>query len=184
MPIGTHSTLSRLTDVFSSDDIEAAARRPGFVKRASKLTGTLCLALGTFGAWRDATTPLAQWAAQVTHWDEQVAGAPDALHQRMNQRALAVLPAMSRPVLAKGHSREKVCDDGLFPYCTKVSLADSTGCELPDSLHERLPGAGGRAAKAGANIQAVGADTSRVFDHCVLTPWNLPEQKYGDHVSA
>jgi hypothetical protein len=49
-----------LTDFFASDDIEAAARRTGFVKRASKLTGKLFLALVTFGAWSDATTTLAQ----------------------------------------------------------------------------------------------------------------------------
>src|SRR5262249_18706328 len=67
MPTGTHSTLSMLTDFFSSDDIEAAARRTGFVKRASKLTGKLFLALITFGAWSDATTTLAQLAAKVTH---------------------------------------------------------------------------------------------------------------------
>ena len=34
----THSAVSMLTDFFSSDDIEAAARRTGFVKRVSKLT--------------------------------------------------------------------------------------------------------------------------------------------------
>jgi hypothetical protein len=66
MTPGTHRALSILTDFFSSDDIEAAARRTGFVKRASKLTGTLFLALVTCGAWSDATTTLAPWAAQVT----------------------------------------------------------------------------------------------------------------------
>jgi hypothetical protein len=66
MTPGTHRALSILTDFFSSDDIEAAARRTGFVKRASKLTGTLFLALVTCGAWSDATTTLAPLAAQVT----------------------------------------------------------------------------------------------------------------------
>jgi hypothetical protein len=60
----TRSAVSMLTDFFSSDDIEAAARRTGFVKRASKLTGKLFLALVTFGSWSDATTMLAQLAAK------------------------------------------------------------------------------------------------------------------------
>jgi hypothetical protein len=180
----THSALSMVTDFFASDDIEAAARRTGFVKRASKLTGTLFLALVTFGAWSDATTTLAPWAAKVTHVDEQVEVSPEAIHQRMNQRALAFLQDMLHQALAKVQSREKVCDDGLFTDFTKGSLADSTGFELPESLHDLLPGSGGSAAKAGAKIQAVWDYTSSVFGHCVLTPWNIPDQKYVDHVIA
>ena len=72
----TRSAVSMLTDFFSSDDSEAAARRTGFVKRVSKLTGKLFLALVTFGAWSDATTTLAQLAAKVTHLDEQVEISP------------------------------------------------------------------------------------------------------------
>jgi len=173
-----------LTDFFSSDDIEATARRTGFVKRASKLTGKLFLALVTCGAWSDATTTLAQLAAKVTHLDEQVEVSPEAIHQRMNQRALAFLQDMLRQALAKVQSREKVCDDGLCTDFTKVYLADSTGFELPESLHDLFPGSGGSAAKAGAKIQAVWDYKNSVFDHFVLTPWNIPDQKYIDHVVA
>jgi hypothetical protein len=173
-----------LTDFFSADDIEATARRTGFVKRASKLTGKLFLALVTFGAWSDATTTLAQLAAQVTHLDEQVEVSPEAIHQRMHQRALAFLQDMIRQALAKVQAVEKVCDEGLFTYFAKVYLADSTGFELPESLHDLLPGSGGSAAKAGAKIQAVWDDKHSVFDHFVLTPWNIPDQKYIDHVVA
>ena len=90
MPPCTRSAVSMCTDCLSSDDIEAAARRTGFVKRVSQLTGTRLLALVTCGAWRDATTTLAPWAAQVTHWDEQVEIAPEARHQRLHQRAVAL----------------------------------------------------------------------------------------------
>ena len=180
----TRSAVSMLTDFFSSDDIEAAARRTGFVKRASKLTGKLFLALVTFGAWSDATTTLAQLAAKVTQLDEQVEVSPEAIHQRMHQRALAFLQDMVRQALAKVQSVETVCDDGLFTAFTKVYLADSTGFGLPDSLHELFPGSGGSAAKAGAKIQAVWDYKNSVFGHFVLTPWNIPDQKYIDHVVA
>jgi hypothetical protein len=180
----TRSALSMLTDFFSSDDIEAAARRTGFVKRASKLTGKLFLALVTFGSWSDATTTLAPLAAKGTQLDEQVAGSPEAMYQRMNQRALAFLQDMIRQALAKGPSREKVCDDGLFTDFTKVYLADRTGFALPESLHDLLPGSGGSAAKAGAKIQAVWDYKSSVFGQFALTPWNIPEQQYIDQVVA
>jgi hypothetical protein len=55
-----------LTDFFASDDIEATARRTGFVKRTSKMTGKLFLTLVTFGSWSEAQTTLAQLAAKAT----------------------------------------------------------------------------------------------------------------------
>jgi hypothetical protein len=123
-------------------------------------------------------------AAKVTQLDEQVEVSPEAIHQRMHQRALAFLQDMVRQALAKVQSVETVCDDGLFTAFTKVYLADSTGFGLPDSLHELFPGSGGSAAKAGAKIQAVWDYKNSVFGHFVLTPWNIPDQKYIDHVVA
>jgi len=101
---------------------------------------------------------------------------PAAIHHRMNKQAMAFLQDMSRQALAKVHSLEPVCDDGLFTCFTKVYLADSTGFALPDSLHELFPGSGGSAAKAGAKIQAVWDYKNSGFDHCARTPWDIPEQ--------
>src|SRR5256886_8983221 len=115
----TRSAVSMVTGFLASEDIEAAGRRTGFGKRASKLTGKLFLALVTFGAWSDATTTLAQLAAKAAQLDEQVEVSPEAIHQRMNQRALAFLQDMLRQALAKVQAVEKVCDDGLFPNFPK-----------------------------------------------------------------
>jgi len=173
-----------LTDFFSSDDIEATARRTGFVKRASKMTGKLFLALVTFGSWSDAQTTLAPLAAKVTQVVEHVEVSPEAIHQRMHKRALVFLQDMIRQALAKVQALEKVCADGLFTAFTKVYLADSTGFGLPDSLSDLFPGSGGSATKAGAKIQAVWDYKSSVFGHFALTPWNIPDQKYVDTVVA
>jgi hypothetical protein len=178
------SSLPMLTAFFTAEHIEATARRTGFVKRASKITGTLFLALVTFGVWSDATTSLAQWAAKVTQLDDPVEVSPAAIYQRMNKSALAFLQDLISQVLAKVHALASVGDDGLFPAFTKVYLADSTGFELPNSLQELFPGSGGRAAQAGAKIQAVWDYKSSVFDHLALTPWNIPDQKYIDSVVA
>ena len=62
------STLTMLTEFFSGEQIEAAARRTGFVQRTSKITGKLFLALITFGNWSEAKTTLAQLAAKGTSW--------------------------------------------------------------------------------------------------------------------
>ena len=53
------SSLTMLTEFFAAAQIETAARRTGFVQRASKMTGKLFLALVTFGVWSDAKTPFA-----------------------------------------------------------------------------------------------------------------------------
>lgn len=184
MPACTRSALAILTDFFSSDDIEATARRTGFVKRASKITGKLFLALVTFGSWSDAQTTLAQLAAKVTQVVTQVEVSPEAIHQRMNKRALVFLQDMIRQALAKVQALEHVCADGLFTAFTKVYLADSTGFGLPDSLADLFPGSGGSATKAGAKIQAVWDYKSSRFGHFALTPWNVPDQKYVDTVVA
>lgn len=55
MPEYTPSALAMLTEFFSSDAIEITARQTGLVKRASKLTGKMFLALLTFGVWSAAT---------------------------------------------------------------------------------------------------------------------------------
>src|SRR5712691_10391532 len=150
------SSPAMLTEFFTAEHIEATARRTGFVKRASKITGKIFLALVTFGVWSDATTTLAQLAAKVTQLDDQLEVSPEAIYQRMNKSALAFLQDLISQALAKVHALEHLCDEGLFPAFTKVYLADSTGFELPNSLH----------------------------DHFALTPWNIPDQKYIDSVVA
>ena len=45
------SALSMLTEFFTSDSIEQTARRTGFVRRTSKITGQVFLALMTFGLY-------------------------------------------------------------------------------------------------------------------------------------
>ena len=120
MPAGTRSAVAMLTDFFAADDIEATARRTGFVQRASKITGKLFLALVTFGAWSEANTTLAQLAAKATQLDQPVDVSPEAIYQRLNKQALAFLQDMIRQALAKLHALDPVCEDGLFPSFTKV----------------------------------------------------------------
>lgn len=180
----TLSTLAMLTEFFSSEHIEAAARQTGFVKRASKITGKIFLTLVTFGGWSDAKTTFAQLAAKVTQCVEHLEVSPEAIYQRMHKRAHAFLQEMIQQAFATIHAGTQGCDDGLFASFAKVHIADSTGFELPESLKDSFPGSGGSAATAGAKIQAVWDYKSSTFAHFALTPWNIPDQKYIDHVVA
>ena len=169
------STVARLTEFFSTEHIEASARRTKFVQRASKITGKLFLALVTFGRWSGPKTSVVQLAAKAAQLAEPVTVTPEAVQQRMNNRAVAFLRDLLQTAFAQLHTGDTVCDDGLFAPFGCAHIADSTGFGLPDSLKEEFPGAGGSGSKAGAKIQLVWEYKSHTFDHFALVPWNVPD---------
>jgi len=110
-----------LTAFFASEVIETTARRTGWVKRTSKITGKIFLVLVTFGGWSEAKTTLAPWAAPVTAWVDQLEVSPEALEQRMHKKAPACLQERIRHALATVPSIDTVCADGLLTSFPKVS---------------------------------------------------------------
>src|SRR5713226_5410102 len=79
------SSVTMLTEFFAAEQIEASARRTGFVRRTSKITGQLFLALVTLGQWSTAKTSLGQLAAKAAEVAQPVAVSPQAIYQRMNR---------------------------------------------------------------------------------------------------
>jgi len=176
------SILTRLTEFFATAHIEASARRTGFVQRASKITGKVFLALVTLGQWSAPKTSLAQLAAKAAQLADPVEVSPEALHQRMNPRALAFLRELIQTALAQFHTPDTVCDAALFTPFPQVYIADSTGFSLPASLREAFPGTGGSASPAGAKLQLVWDYKSSTVAHFALGPGNLPDSNYVDTV--
>src|SRR5215204_4555175 len=171
------SVVTKLTEFFSADQIEASARRTKFVQRTSKITGKLFLALVTFGRWSAPHTTVPQLVAKAAQLDVPVEVTPEALQQRMTARAVAFLRDLLQTAFAKLHTGETICDDGLFTPFPRVHIADSTGLGLPESLQAEFPGAGGSGSKAGAKIQLVWDYKSQTFDHFALVPWHVPDNK-------
>jgi hypothetical protein len=176
------STVEKLTEFFSTDQIEASARRTKFVQRASKITGKLFLALVTFGRWEAAKTTVPQLAAKAAQLDEPVQITPEALQQRMTVRAVAFLQDLRQTAFAKLHTGDTICEEGIFAPFPRVHITDSTGFGLPECLAKEFPGAGGSGSKAGAKIQLVWEYKSHTFDHFALIPWNVPDSQYVDTV--
>src|SRR5499433_2263139 len=176
------STVEKLTEFFSTDQIEASARRTKFVQRASKITGKLFLALVTFGCWSTAKTTVPQLSAKAAQLDEPVDITPEALQQRMTVRAVAFLQDLLQTAFAKLHTGDTICEEGIFVPFPRVHIADSTGFGLPASLAKEFPGAGGSGSKAGAKIQLVWEYKSHTFAHFALLPWDVPDTKYVDTV--
>jgi hypothetical protein len=178
------STVAKLTEFFSADQIEASARRTKFVQRASKITGKLFLALVTFGRWSVPKTTVPQLAAKAAQLGVPVDITPEALQQRMTARAVAFLQDLLQTAFTKLHTGETICEEGIFAPFLRVHIADSTGFGLPESLQKEFPGAGGSGSQAGAKIQLVWEYKSHTFDHFALIPWNVPDNKYVDTVVA
>src|SRR3982074_56903 len=102
------STVEKLTEFFSSDQIEASARRTKFVQRASKITGKVFLALLTFGRWSAPKTTVPQLAAKAAQLDVPVEITPEALQQRMTVRAVAFLQELLQTAFTRLHMRDGV----------------------------------------------------------------------------
>ena len=83
--------MEKVTEFFTTAQIEACARQTGFVRRTSKITGKVFLALVTFGTWSTRRTSLGQLAAKAAQLPTPVEVSPEALHQRMTWRAVAFL---------------------------------------------------------------------------------------------
>ena len=153
------STVEKLTEFFSTDQIEASARRTKFVQRTSKITGKLFLALVTFGRWSAAKTTVAQLAAKAAHLDEPVDITPEALQQRMTVRAVAFLRELVQTAFTKLHSGDTICEEGIFcpvpprPYCRQYRVSN-----LPRVWPRNFPG------RAAAAVERV-----RRFNSCGST---------------
>ena len=178
----TPNALAMLTEFFTTDIIEHTARRTGFVKRTSTITGKVFLAFVTFGLWSHPKTTLSQLAAKMRQFGAHQPVSAEAIHQRMNTRAVVFLKDLIQQAFAKIQALDHRCEDGVFDFFRKVYIADSTGFGLPECLTHLFPGSGGSASSAGAKIQLVWEYTGSVFAHFALTPWNIPDQKYVDQV--
>lgn len=174
--------VEKVTEFFATAQIEACARRTGFVQRTSKITGKVFLALVTLGAWGTRKTSLGQLAAKAAQLPMSVEVSPEALHQRMTQRAVAFLRALLQRAFAQLHGGDTVCDAELFATFTAVHIADSTSFALPATLKDSFSGTGGGASVAGAKIQLVWEYLSHSFAHLALVAGTMPDSKYIDTV--
>jgi len=176
------STVEMLTEFFTTEPIEASARRTKFVQRASKITGKLLLAWVTVGRWSTPQTSVAHLAATAAQSEPPGALTPAALPPRMNERAVAFLQDLRQTAFTKLPTGTTVGDEARFAPFARVQIADSTGFGLPESLKAQFPGAGGSGSKAGAKLQLVWDSKSHPCDHFALVPWHVPDHKYVDTV--
>jgi hypothetical protein len=117
---------------------------------------------------------LAQWAAQAAQSEAAVDSTPEALPQRMNERAGAFLQDRLPLAFAPLPTGDRSCAEALLAPFARVPSAASPGFGLPESLKAQFPGAGGRGSKAGAKSQLGWDSQSHSFAPLALVPWHGP----------
>ena len=133
----------------------AASEGPAPQVRVTRVedAGHLFLALITGGRWGTVTTPVPHLAAKAMPLDLPVDITPEALQQRMTERAVAVLQELLSRAFTKLHTGHTIGEKGIFAPFSRVRIAHSPGFGLPASLQKEFPGAGGSDGKAGAKIE-------------------------------
>ena len=153
------STVEKLTEFFSTDQIEASARRTKFVQRASKITGKLFLALVTFGRWSTAKTTVPQLAAKAAQLDSAGGHHAGSAAAADDGAGRGVFAGVAADGVCQAPHGDTICEEGIFAPFSRVHIADSTGFGLPESLAPGISRGGrqwqqsGRQDSTGVGVQ-------------------------------
>jgi len=143
----------KVSQFFNEDITNATARETNFVERESKLTGHLFLSVFTFGMSLYGTPTLNQLIGLLHRVMPQLAITRQALHERINDEAVAFLEKMLSSAIAvelpKRLSQEMA---SLCPHFKRILVFDSTSFQLPEELAPYFRGSGGAGSNAAVKI--------------------------------
>lgn len=131
---------------------EETARKTGFVRRTSSLTGLIFLQALLVGFLRSPRASLNQLAQECDQLGVPIT--PQGLHERIIDYSVEFLQAMYRKAFEQFKS-QLALPIGLLQQFTRIWLVDSTFEQLPESLKEAYPGAGGKSSPASLKVQLV-----------------------------
>lgn len=131
---------------------EETARKTGFVRRTSSLTGLIFLQALLVGFLRSPRASLNQLAQECDQLGVPIT--PQGLHERIIDYSVEFLQAMYRKAFEQFKS-QLALPIGLLQQFTRIWLVDSTFEQLPESLKEAYLGAGGKSSPASLKVQLV-----------------------------
>lgn len=142
--------ISEITNFFNSAKIEEIARETGFVKRESKITGTIFLSIFTLGMNMYEKPSLNQLLGLLKQAIPDIEITKEALKQRINQYAVKFFEFMLSQAI---NISIKEVDLNILTNFKRVLIMDSTIIELPEELEDVFKGFGGDASKSSLKIQ-------------------------------
>jgi DDE family transposase len=172
----------KLTRVFDHDQLEALARRTGFVQRStSKLTGTAFVELMTTDMLDEAAVSLDGLCDLLRQRHPQATMTPQALHQRIltpqaSTYVYEVLQLALRENLAAVGAQLPAT---LLAPFGRVFLEDSTQCRLHAKLAEDFKGSGGSASTSTVKI-----DLIYDYTHAVIYELHITDGRAADQARA
>jgi hypothetical protein len=141
-----------LQNYLSPMEVEQLARATEFVKRTSKYQGQDLVTLCVWLSHNLASTSLTQLCSEL----EAATGismSAEGLNQRLNEHAITFLRQLFARLLKAELSSSSTIPSEYRDHFLRIRILDSTTFQVPDSLTEHYPGAGGCGHTAGVKIQ-------------------------------
>jgi len=144
--------LKILKELYSIDVINKIALKTKFVKRESKITPEIFLSLCLFSGEDLCRSTLLQLSTRISSL-EDITLSPQALDQRLNNKAVAFLKSVFQQMLEKQNrilKNDSAVLRNLFKF---IKIVDSTTIPLPENLKSTYRGSGGSSSDSAVKIQ-------------------------------
>ncbi len=141
-----------LQKYLSPTELEQLARATEFVRRTSKYRGQDLVTMCVWLSHNLASTSLTQLCSEL----EAATGvcmSPEGLNQRLNENAVTFLQQLFVRLLKAEVGSSSAIPSEYSDHFLRIRILDSTTFQVPDSLTEHYPGAGGCGHTAGVKIQ-------------------------------
>lgn len=140
----------KISNLFNSEEIDETARLSEFVKRDSKLTGTIFLSIFTLGMNLYEKPSLNQLLGLLKVIVPEFQISKEGIHQRINEHAVTFFEFMLSKVINISVNK---FDLNLLNQFKRILILDSTIIELPEQLSDLFKGCGGSSSKSSLKIQ-------------------------------
>jgi hypothetical protein len=147
-----HMFSQVLQKYLSPTELEQLARATEFVRRTSKYRGEDLVTMCVWLSHNLASTSLTQLCGEL----EAATGismSAEGLNQRLNENAVTFLQQLFARLLQAELGSSSIIPSTYRDYFLRIRILDSTTFQVPDSLTEHYPGAGGCGHTAGVKIQ-------------------------------
>ncbi|WP_028777279.1 IS4 family transposase [Shimazuella kribbensis] len=156
MNLSTQEELHLFSQVLqkylSPTEVEQLARATEFVKRTSKYRGQDLVTLCVWLSHNLASTSLTQLCSEL-EVTTGISISAEGLNQRLNENAVTFLQELFARLLKAELDTASAIPSAYRDHFLRIRILDSTTFQVPDSLAEHYPGAGGCSHTAGVKIQ-------------------------------
>jgi hypothetical protein len=163
-----------LEDVFTSEELEATARKTGFYKRKSKVNPSVFFDLLMYDMSSGKSKSLNQLSIEARS-EHDIGVTKQGIHKKFNEHTLSFLKNLIEKQLSV--ELDLQIDVGWLSSFNRVTIKDGTRFKLQEDYKDYLPGSGGSGSKAGACLQFEFDLKSGHITDLNLTASNRPDVK-------